>query len=419
MATSRRKPWIGPKWTSSWLNFEPSVTKDLSFPHKIELEDWTLQGDGEETPGIVFSREEALSIASKLDEVGVPRIMAGLVEPLFPEDGRIVKEIAHLGLRAKVGTIAGLSKVELDRAISYDVWELDIAIAAADFWLPEKRRLVRRDEAIKQVQIAMSYCKAHGVKVRLNVRDPARADPVFVRRVLRSVSNLADAIRVTEPYGMVSPFAFGKMIRMLRRWTDLPIAVHCHNDLGLATANALAGLASGASIPNTTVNGIGERCGLSSLEEVAVALRILYNVDTGIKFDKLYDLSQLVERATGHLISTQKPIVGKRAFGWESDRSVPSKARFRVPFEPEFVGNSFRFFPGRKLGIQGVRRTASTLGFELTDRQAERLVAKVRELSGAKKQPSDAEFLKLLRRVGSATNAGTGQPVVTVSHPRD
>ena len=387
-------------WTSSWLNFEPSVTKSFAFPKRIELEDWTLQGDGEETPGVVYTDDEALAIAQKLDEVGVHRIVTGLLEPQHPEDARVVKKIAHLGLRAKIETIAGLSKPELERAISYDVWGVDLTIAGADFWLRRSEQEKRRAEAIEIAQTATSYCKAHGLKVTLNIRDAGRADPKFVRRAVKSVSDLADAIRVSDPYGMVNPIAFGKMIRMIKSWTKLPIAIHCHNDLGLATANALAGVASGASIPNTAVNGIGERCGLSSLEEVAVALRILYNIDTGIKLEKLAGLSHLVDEASGHLMTSQKAIVGERAFGWESDRSAPTGNLARVPFAPQLVGNDYRFFPGKKIGPKGIQRVASEQGFELTDHSAGLLVTKIRKLSNLKKQPSYEELRQLFESNG-------------------
>src|SRR5208282_3439874 len=323
----------GPKWVSSWLNFKSEVMNEFSFVDKIELEDWTLQADGEETPGIVFTMDEALAIARKLDEVGVPRIVTGVLDPVFPEDMEIVRKIAHLGLNAKVGTVVESTRADVDRALKNDVWGVHIRIKASDFWLEERLRSSRRREEVDRAIEAITYAKSHGLDVTINFRDAMRADWNFMKEAVTAISTQtkADTLRITDPYGLMSPPASAYLIRMLRKWTRLPIAVHCHNDFGLATANALACLSAGASIVNITVNGIGERCGLTSLEEVAVALRILYNIDVGIKYEKLCELSKLVETATGPLISKLKPIVGERAFAWELNAHIPNTSTARLP----------------------------------------------------------------------------------------
>jgi isopropylmalate/homocitrate/citramalate synthase len=189
---------------------------------------------------------------------------------------------------------------------------------------------------------------------------------------------------------------------MAKSLTKLPISIHCHNDFGLATANALAGLSAGASIVTTTVNGIGERCGLSSLEEVVLALRLLYNIDTGIRYDQISILSKTVEKATGHVISDFKPIVGSRAFAWETDdqcklmKNLQAKELVKavMAYEPDLVGNDFAYFPGRKTGELGVRWEAERLGVKLDDQQVQEIVLHLRKLAKAKQRPNLAEELK-------------------------
>jgi isopropylmalate/homocitrate/citramalate synthase len=171
-------------------------------------------------------------------------------------------------------------------------------------------------------------------------------------------------------------------------------------------SNALAGLAAGASIVTTTVNGIGERCGLSSLEEVVLALRMLYNIDTGIRYDQFSILSKIVEKATGHMISDLKPIIGKRAFAWETDdfpqliRNLQAKNRVKavMPYEPELVGNDFAYFPGRKTGEQGVSWEAERLGFRLNDQQVQEIVAYLRKLSKTRQRVNREDFLNALAK---------------------
>lgn len=386
------------KWTSSWHNFHREVTDQLDFPEKIQIEDWTLQGDGEETPGVTFTSEEAIAIARKLDEIGIPRIIAGLIEPPYPADADIVRKIAHLGLNAKIGTIASLTKSDLDRVSKYDASWVDIGTQTSDFWLDEKSMKLSREKILTQAVDVTTYANDHGVKVTFNLRDAARADEQFLKQLIQTLSEqpAVETLRITEPYGLASPHGFTHLVCMIKRWSRLPIALHCHNDFGLSTANVIMGLSSGASIVNTTVNGIGERCGLTSLEEVAVALRILYNIDVGVKYDKLCELSKLVEDATGPLISKLKPIVGERAFAWETDGYIPGKGTVRVPYEPDFVGNDFRFYPGKKTGTDAIKWHTERMKLNLTYNQLAELCSKIRERSMSKNPMTGEEFSRLL-----------------------
>lgn len=395
---------LGSMWVSSWHNFATDVTDDFSFPEKIELYDWTLEGDGEEMPGMVFTSDERKEIAQVLDAIRVPRIAVGMISSSSPEETEAVREIAHLGLRAKVETYVRANKRDIDIALKSGVSGVQLSIPPRDFWKEESNQYGIKilDQCIE----AANYAKEHGLSVTFGLADATRADEDFLARFVKTVDEQSnvDAISLADSWGVASPDGLRHMIKMAKQWTKLPIAIHCHNDLGLATANALAGLAAGASIVTTTINGIGERSGLTSLEEVAVALRILHDIDVGIRYDKLCELSRAVEKATGPLISTLKPVVGERAFAIETDEFVESIKNSKIPaaYNPDFVGNRFRLFLGRKTGEQGIKWEAKRLGFELTDRQVQVLLIKVKELLKGREKQDEQKFIHMLTDVAGS-----------------
>jgi isopropylmalate/homocitrate/citramalate synthase len=399
--------WIGPKWETSWHNFAPEVTADFAFPEKIQIEDWTLEGDGEDMPGIVFTGSERIEIARALDGMHVHRMNAGFVTSLFHDDVESIKTIVHLGLDAKVAAKVSASKADIDLALTTDLSEILMELPSSDAWIESINQT--RSSVIEQSIETTSYAKEHGLRVTFGVQDATRADAEFLRQYVTALDKQAhvDGICLADSWAVASPYGFGHLVKMVKSMTKLPISIHCHNDFGLATANALAGLSAGASMVTTTVNGIGERCGLSSLEEVVLALRLLYNIDTGIRYDRFCILSRIVEKATGSVISDLKPIVGKRAFALETDdflqllKNLQSKEQVKsvMPYEPDLVGNDFAYIPGRKTGELGVKWEAERLGIKLNDQQVLDAVLHLRKLSKAKQRIDREDFLSTLARV--------------------
>ena len=398
--------WNGPKWTTSWHNFEPGVIDDFAFAEKIRIEDWTLEGDGEDMPGMVFTRSEREEIARALDDIHVHRINAGFITHLFPDDIEPTKAIVHLGLNAKVEAKVAVSKPDIDLALTTDVPEILMELPSSEAWIDGINQT--KTKIIEQSIEATTYAKEHGLLVTFGLQDSTRAEPQFLKQYVTALDTQAhpDAICLADSWAVASPEGFKHHVKMVKALTKLPISIHCHNDFGLGTANALAGLSAGASMVTTTVNGIGERCGLSSIEEVVLGLRLLYNIDTGIRYDKFCGLSKIVEKATGHVISDLKPVVGKRAFAWETDdfpqlmTQLQAKDRVKgvIPYEPDLVGNNLGYFPGRKTGTVGVMWEAERLGYKLTAQQAEDLVLRCRRLAKAKHQPTHEDFLNMLAR---------------------
>jgi isopropylmalate/homocitrate/citramalate synthase len=402
------KPWIGPKWVSSPLNFKPNVVRQLSFPKKLELYDVTCR-DGEQRPGVVFKKEDKVAIAKKLDEVGIQRIEAGM--PAVSEDDfNAVKEIAHAGLKARVVAFSRARKEDIDLALKCDVWGVLIETPSSDE-LMTKGFGWNRQKMLSMATETTQYAKEHGLHTTYFAVDSTRADPRFLRKIYGSVvkNSHVDSVVVVDTFGITSPQGMGEMVKTVRKWIRVPLEVHCHNDFGMGTANAIAGLAAGASVAHTNVNGIGERAGGASTEEVAVALRILYNKDLGFKYESLYELSKLVQEASGLPVSPQKPVGGETAFGYEAGIAVmfchnlkqANALQYGLSYLPEFVGNKFYVAIGKKSGAHSIKWRLEDMGMKASDDAVDKILSKVKQNAIEKKRGlTDDEFRQIVKDVG-------------------
>jgi methanogen homocitrate synthase len=403
------KPWIGPAWVSSPFNFSPSVTKQLRFPKKIGIYDVTCR-DGEQRPGVVFRKDDKVNIAKKLDEVGIQRIEAGM-PAVSDEDFNAVKEIAHSGLNADVVAFSRARREDVDLALKCDVWGILIETPASDE-LIQKGFGWDKKKVFDLALDATEYAKDHGLHTTYFAVDSTRANPTFLRKMYAGVvrNSHVDSVVVVDTFGITSPLGFGDMVRTVRKWVKVPLEVHCHNDFGLGTANAIAGLGAGASMAHTNVNGIGERAGGASTEEVAVALRVLYGKDLGFHYEKFRELSKLVQDASGVSVSPQKPVVGDTAFGYEAGIAVMfchnlkqvNALRYGLPYLPEFVGNKFYIAIGKKSGAHSIRWRLEDLGLKASDEQVDKILAKVKQEAIDKKRGlSDDEFRAIVNQTVS------------------
>src|SRR5579862_8408170 len=307
---SRSEPWFGSNFWVSNFNFEPEVTSKFNFPRKIEFHDVTLR-DGEQTPGVVLRTKEKIEIAKKLDEVGIHRIEAGM-PVVSQEDYDAVKEIAHLGLSAKIFAFSRLVKEDIDVALKCDVSGI---ICEGPVGVPKLKQFKwTNDQVIDRAVDAIDYAKRHGLWTAFFGVDGTRADPEFMKKILKAVSEKAhpDSFVIVDTFGCASPEGFGAFVREMRASVSEPLEVHTHNDFGLGVADAIAGLMNGASCVHTSVNGIGERSGNASFEEVAMSLRFLYGQEVKFDFSKFKRLSELVQKCTRFPLAPNKPVVGDR-----------------------------------------------------------------------------------------------------------
>ncbi|MEM4352313.1 MAG: hypothetical protein QXV68_01705, partial [Candidatus Caldarchaeum sp.] len=233
--------------------------------------------------------------------------------------------------------------------------------------------------------------------------DGTRADLSFLKHLYSRVVKeaKADAVAVVDTMGCASPEGFRSLVREVVKTVNVPVEVHCHNDFGLGPAVSIAGLSAGASVVHVSVNGIGERAGNASLEEVALSLELLYGRKLGLKYEMLVEVSRLVERLTGFKMAANKPIVGERVFTRESGISVAGWIKYHLgseSFLPELVGNKHNVLVGKKSGRHSLEWKLKSLGVEAKPEDIDALVERVKQKSIEKKGPlTDEELLECLQ----------------------
>jgi methanogen homocitrate synthase len=315
--------------------------------------DTTLR-DGEQTPNVCFTPEQKLEIAMMLDEIGIGEIEAGF-PVVSQKEFEAVKLIANQGLNARIFAFCRAKKEDIDTALRCDIDGIVIASSLSDLHL--RHKLKRSfEEAFNQALELVEYASEH-VFVSFTTEDSTR---IPIRKLLaiyrRAIEHGADRIHLSDTVGVATTELVECYVTALKS-LDCELLCHFHNDFGLATANSLRALMCGADKIATTVNGIGERCGNTCFQEVVMALEILYGFDTGIKLNKLYELSKLVERYSGIPIHPQAPVVGEYAFTHESGMHVAGILENPLtyePYDPELVGRNRKIVLGKHSGRRSV-----------------------------------------------------------------
>jgi isopropylmalate/homocitrate/citramalate synthase len=393
---SVKERWISDQWYLSRFNFVSKVQKQMKLPEKIAIADCTLR-DGEQQAGVVFTKEEKVQIARKLDEVGIHEIEAGMPAS-SREDEEAVRAIVKENLGAKVYAFARATKQDVDKVIDCGASGVQISLPIGYLQLQHKLKW-DEEKLIRTALEITDYAKSHGLWVNLSPYDTTRAEPNFMRRYLSAIEKEGhvDRVRLVDTVGAASPWAIRYLVMQMKKILKrIPIEVHVHNDLGLATANTLAGLEAGAQVASTTTNGIGERVGNAATEEVLMALLLLYGVDLRIKYEKLVELSKLVEELSGVRLQVNKPIVGRGIFSHESGGTVAGI--LEMPFAgelyaPELVGQTRKIVLGKKSGRASIEFRLKELGLSVPDQHIATILARVKEEAIKNKRPiSDEEF---------------------------
>ncbi|MCS6784469.1 MAG: hypothetical protein RMI43_04510 [Candidatus Caldarchaeum sp.] len=395
------EPWRSERHWVSPYNFVPEVFKQFNFPEKIEIYDVTLR-DGEQAPGVVLRSDEKLEIAKALDELGVHRIEAGM-PVVSKEDFNAVKMIASEGLRTRVFGFARLVKEDIDAAIEAGVSGI---VTEGPVGVPKLMQFGWKPEDVVEKAVThVDYAKDHGLYTVFFGVDGTRADINFLKHIYSRVVEEAkpNSVAVVDTMGCASPEGFRYLVGEVVKTVRVPVEVHCHNDFGMGTAVSIAGLSAGASVVHVSVNGIGERAGNASLEEVALSLELLYGRKLGLNYEKLVEVSKLVEKLTGFRLAANKPVVGDRVFTRESGISVAGWIKYHLgseAFLPEMVGNRHDVLVGKKSGKHSLEWKLEKLGITASAEQVKALVEKVKEKSLEKKGPlTDEELLECLKSV--------------------
>ena len=367
---------------------------------EVRIFDTTLR-EGEQTPGVVFTVEEKLEIARQLDKLGVDTIEAG-----FPassdEEFKAVKGVAELGLRAEVCALARTLKSDVDQALKADVDAVHTFIGTSEWHLKYKLKITP-DQAVERAVETIEYIKDHGVTCEFSCEDATRTDLNFLIRMYKAaVEAGADRINVPDTVGVMSPEAMKYLIGALKEHVKVPISVHCHNDLGMANANALAAVVAGANQVHVTVNGLGERAGHAALEVVVVALEALYGVKTKIRKEYLTETCRLVEKYSLVYNPPNYPIVGRNAFAHRSGIHVHGVIEEPItyePFPPEYVGQTRRIVFGKHSGKHGVKALLEQFGVRATEEQLAKIAEQVRELGEKKKAVMEEDVIAIAESV--------------------
>jgi len=349
--------------------------------------------DGEQTPGVSLNREEKLEIARELDSLGVQVIEAGSAMTSAGER-QSIKAISAAGLGAEICSYVRALTSDVDVALECDVDSVHLVVPVSDLHIECKLKSDRNSVTRKAVEVT-EYAKDHGLIVELSGEDASRADKDFLSSLYRAgIDAGADRLAFCDTVGVLVPEA---AFEIFGRFSSLgaPISVHCHNDFGMATANTVAALRAGASAAHVTVNGIGERAGNASLEEVVMTLESLYKIDTGIRCQDIYQLSRLVSRMTGLPLATNKAIVGENAFTHEAGIHVHgllADTKTYEPMQPETVGRKRRIVLGKHAGRASVELALREFGIGVSEDQLAQIVMRVKELGDKGKRVSDADL---------------------------
>ena len=373
---------------------------DMNLPEKVWIFDTTLR-DGEQMPSVTYTIDEKIQIARQLDELGVPKIEAGF--PITsPGETEAVKEIAGLGLDSKICALSRPLKMDIDKALECDVPYIHIFISTSDLHI-EHMMKTTREEVLRQAVDGIEYAKDHGVFVEFSPQDATRTEMNYLRTICKAAEDAgAEMLNIPDTVGVMTPRVTYEFFKELKSVTRVPLSTHAHNDLGQATATSLAAVEAGAEQIHVCVNGLGERAGNTSLEEVAVSLIGQYGVETGLNYFKMAETSALVERLSGVYMPPSTPIVGDNAFSHEAGIHVHGVLGHRGNYEAisaEFVGKRSRIVAGKHAGRHGIFNMVTSMGLEPTQEQLKAIAAEVKKLGDTGKIVSDSDLYAIAKNV--------------------
>jgi len=368
-------------------------------PLHIEICDVTLR-DGEQTPGVSFSCQEKVGIATMLDTIGIEVIEAGF-PAVSAGEKECVKTIANLGLEARICGFCRAKEPDIQAAIDCNVDMVSIFIPTSELHVRVKFKKPR-EQVLEDSLTMIDYARDHGVQVRFAAEDASRTDLPFLKEVYqRAAEHGAVLLSYADTVGCLIPSEMQRIMTDLVASIDRPFCAHCHNDLGCAVANTITAAEAGAFQLHTTVNGIGERAGNASLEELLVALRMKKGIDR-YDLSHLTELSHMVEKYSGITLPRNKPVTGELAFSHESGIHIAAILEDPATYEyftPEMVGSERHFILGKHTGKKALEYVVASMGCELSEKQVCRVLDLVKDHSEHKCHITPEVLRKLIRKV--------------------
>ena len=366
----------------------------------IRIFDTTLR-DGEQTPGVSLTADDKIEIARQLSQLGVDAIEAGFPSSSEGEK-RIVKEIANLGLKSEVCALSRCTRKDIDAALACGVDLIHVFIPTSPVQMQHAVNMTPQ-QVLEAAVDSVKYVKSHGVKCEFSPMDATRSELPFLKQVCKAAQDAGmDSLNVPDTVGIMIPKTTAKLIEDIKTVVNVPISIHCHDDLGLAVANSLAAVEAGASQVHVAVNGLGERAGNASLEEVVTTLHVVYKYKTNVNTRLLYTTSRMVSSLTGIAVQVNKAIVGENAFAHESGihtRGVTEKPLTFEPISPELVGRTRKLVAGKLAGTRGIQAELEEIGIHPNEAQLAEIVQRVKDLGDKGKLVTDADLIALTSAV--------------------
>jgi len=387
---------------------------------RITVFDTTLR-DGEQSPGCSMNQQEKLRLAHQLDRLGVDVIEAGF--PIASDgDFESVKAIAAVVRRPIIAGLARACQADIERA-----WEalkyaarprIHVFLATSDIHLKYKLRITH-DQCLEQAREAVRFAKSLCADVEFSPEDATRTDPDFLCRVLEAVVETgATTLNIPDTVGYAVPSEFGDLIATIRQRVkgieNVVISAHCHNDLGMAVANALAAVAAGARQVECTINGIGERAGNASLEEIVMAMRVRpdrYPCETGVVSEQIFAASQVLSEITGVPVQPNKAITGRNAFAHEAGIHQDGMLKNPLTYEimtPQSVGvPDSKLVLGKHSGRHALGLRCEQLGYQFDRRALDDIYRRFVRLADKIKHVEDHHLLELIRDTHKPSTSAT------------
>jgi 2-isopropylmalate synthase len=350
----------------------------VSVRRRISIFDTTLR-DGEQSPGIALQPDEKATIAEQLERLGVDVVEAGF-PGASPGDYEGVRAVASVLRRPTVAALARTVKDDLDAAAEALAGagrsRIHVFLATSPVHM-EKKLGLEPAEVVEHARWSVAYAAERVDEVEFSCEDATRSDPEFVARVCRvAIESGASVVNLPDTVGYALPWEYADFLAAVRRRCPeirgVTLSAHCHNDLGLAVANSLAAIQVGCSQVECTVNGIGERAGNASLEEIVVALKLkrdYYEADTAVATEQITATSRLVSRLTGYAVQPNKAVVGANAFAHEAgihqDGMLKDSRTYQI-IDPEQVGVRMTLPLGKHSGRHAFARACTELGMQLS-----------------------------------------------------
>lgn len=375
------------------------TVKKLADGKQIYIVDTTLR-DGEQTAGVVFANAEKIAIAEILSNMGIDQLEVG-IPTMGGDEKEAIKQIVKRNLKSSIMAWNRAVISDIEQSIDCGVDAVAISISVSDIHIKHKLK-TSREWVLENMVKAVLYAKKNGLYVSVNGEDASRADRDFLVEFINAAKEAgADRFRYCDTVGIMDPFKIYTDIKYLEEKTGFDIEMHTHNDFGMATANAVAGVKAGANYVGVTVNGLGERAGNAALEEVIMSFKYVFGYDVDIDTTKFRESSEYVSRASGRALPPWKAIVGDNMFAHESgihaDGAIKNPKNYEA-FDPSVVGLERQIIIGKHSGKAAILNKFKEYGIDLSNDEASGILEIIRATSvRLKRSLFDKELVQIYK----------------------